>query len=103
MMVSNATEVYLESLKLFIKNFTESLDSKKRLLMVSLMEKHVIKFNLLCEDILQDHQPVTFLMQIDKIEPRINKVNEFIKYLSHKKDIWISFLIQESKILLELE
>lgn len=100
-MISNSTQVYLETLKLLIQNFTQCNEAKKRIQMVSLMEKHVIQLNQLCEDILQDHQPITFLMQLDKIEPRINKVNTFIEYLTPKKDIWITFLIQESKALLE--
>jgi hypothetical protein len=100
------SEVYLNQIDQYINHFINEDDTSIRIQMVQIMEKHIIDFNHFAENILQDNQPVRFLMQIVWIKERINKINQRLNYLdlgfqetNKIYNDWCIFLDDQTKLL----
>lgn len=88
---------YLTKIDNYIHVFELEKEPKKRLKMVSIMERHIIDLNKMTQDILLDDQPIRFIMQKSWIEPRVKKVENLLKQLAsdNQRNQWNDFLLQE--------
>lgn len=97
------SKVYLNCIEQYIEHFMNEKDTKIRIQMVQIMEKHIIELNQFAETILQDNQPIRFLMQMIWIKEKINKINSRFNFLhlvweetSKIYDDWCTFLDNET-------
>ena len=98
------SEFYLNCIDQYMNHFINEDDRSIRIQMVQIMEKHINHFNQFAETILQDNQPVRFLMQMVWIKERIYKINQRLNFLDlgfqETKKIyndWCIFLDNETK------
>jgi hypothetical protein len=100
------SQSYLSCVQNFINQFTNLEDNFVRINMVKNMEQHVLDLNHIAENILEDNQPIRFLMQHHYIKERIDKINKRLFYLdlSYEETImmyneWCDFVEKQIEIL----
>jgi hypothetical protein len=71
---------YLSVVQKYIQTFANETNSSIRIKMVQVMEKNIIEFNKLSEEILEDNQPIKYLFQDIYIKQRIEKINKRLYY-----------------------